>query len=158
MKLSLSARDHSYPIKAGFKVHLLTPSALIALKRLEAYMDEALGVFGALLDNELTLTLHYRFGGERQKFTRTRPSVLGEPVMYRLQISTMTNVGKTISTSLPGARSSLPSGQRLNKRFDYWQSREISEINHLREFILHPEFRWTSQLNAPATSIRSIRW
>lgn len=158
MKLSLSALDHSYRIKAGFNVHLVTPTEAISRERLDAYMEEALSVFDALLDNELTLTLHYSFGGEQLKLSRTRPSVLGEPVMYRFNLTIMTKNTKTISTSLPGMRTTLPSGQRLIKQANYYRSEQIPEISRLRNFILHPEFRWASQLNVPASSLVKATW
>ena len=56
LKLVLSARDVRYGVKAGCNENIITPTEPIARETLDAYLDEALTVFDALLDNELTLT------------------------------------------------------------------------------------------------------
>lgn len=158
LKLMLSAYDYAYCIRASCHINLLTPTAPIPHAQLDAYLDDALTVFDALLDNEVTLKLVYRFADEHVQIKRIRASTPNTPLMYRLHLSIMTKTTKTIRTSLPGIRSTLPSGQRLKKNHDYRWDEQVPEINQLRAFILHPQFSWASQLNAPATSIAHAYW
>ncbi|HEU4321721.1 MAG TPA: hypothetical protein VFS21_01095 [Roseiflexaceae bacterium] len=158
MKLSLAAVDQ-YNHRGSFRVNLLTPTRPITPERLDAYMDEALSLFDVLLDNTLTLTLAYAFGGEQRLVVRTREARRGAPVSLRLNLTLKTTHWKAqFQTSLPGFRSSLPSGHQLDWRIDYCATQHVPEINQLRAFILHPEFRWTSRYQDPATRIESALW
>lgn len=153
MGLQLTAVDATYGIRCTCAFRLPTPTAPISQERLDAYADEALAVFDQLLDNTLTLKARAAFGGEQIVTERTRDTVRGHPVCYRLNLSIQPeNFWKTFRVSLPGIKLVLPSGYRMGTGGDYWRS-TIPELQRLYSFILHPEFAWTDLYGNRASRI-----
>jgi hypothetical protein len=149
MKLTLTAVDATYGIRTQSVFNLPVPTAPIALASLEAYADQALATFDALLDNALTLRLVTTVQGEQTVVERTRAMVHGDPVSYQLRLTIRTARPRmNIAASLPGARRhlfSLPhassSGtlQKLNHA-----RRDLPVLHQLTALITHPDFPWMS--------------
>lgn len=160
MSLRLVAVDASYGIRASTKINLPVPTAPIAPEVLEAYADEALAVFDALLDNALTITVAASYGGERQTVERTRESIRGYPVCYQLHITVASTHPRTsLSASLPGMKKPLlayPGGNVDLYKVDHVR-RQIPEIERLTAFITHPSFPWSTVHGFPARQVESIR-
>lgn len=154
MAMQLTAIDASYGIRSTTTFRLPTPRAPIAPAALEAYTDEALAVFDAL-DNALTITVSAAFGGERQVATRTRESILGDPVCYQLRLTLPTAQGYTFSAGLAGVRKRVFSLQRLGDKIYSMNhgQQNLLQIAALEALIIHPQFPWTSVMGDPATGI-----
>lgn len=159
IKLRLSVVDE-YQNKATSTINIVAPTTPIERNVLDNYIDQALVVFDALLGNELTLTLQYTFDGERIKLVRTRPTICGKPVMYRLHISMMARTENgfsfPFSVSLPGIRVQMSNGYKLFSDANYAGATELPEMVALRELILHPQFCWMSGRNEPAIKVMKI--
>ena len=155
MTLRISAHDHSYDFDSACNARIVTPTTSIPRADLEAYADTVLTVFDNLLDNELTITLKYRFEDEQITLQRKRASILGSPVCYRLNISIRAGAWN-FSVSLPGIKKKFPSGEYISKRANYTSS-QIPEIKQLFALILHPDYGWIDSYGNRATSI-SNQW
>lgn len=160
LSLLISVYDHVYEIRSTCTVWIALPEAALTHSALQTYLDEAYTIFDNLLDNELTITLQYRYHGERLSLQRHRKNMAAvnqSPICYRLNLSIMTDRAIPIRLSLPGVRRTMPSGQRL-ERYNYVGATHIPELTALFAFILRPDFRWTNKLGYRATSIQKAHW
>jgi hypothetical protein len=158
MTLRLSARDTTYGVVSSNTIRLPKPLALPSPAQLNQYADEALAIFDALLDNELTVIVAANVGGERQQAQRHREARRGNPVCYRCNLSIVPDGGwKPFQVSLPGVANRFPSGGSMQRSYDYARS-NIPEFQRLYALILYSDFPWTDQFGHPARAIRSVTW
>lgn len=157
LTLQLAAEDATYTLRTTTTIRLPTPAAPLPLATLNAYADEALAVFDALLDNALTITLKAYVGGERQGLTRERASVHGHPVCYQLQLSLGTaNLRTGFVVNLPGVRRVAVGMPGIDPYSADHVQRDTPELNKLRAFVFHPVFPWMNVHGLPATRIEHI--
>lgn len=159
MSLQLSAIDAYYGIRAGPTIRLPTPTAPIPREAMEAYADEALAVFDALLDNALTIKITASYDGEQQMVKRIRESRMGTPVCYQLTVKTTTTVlGASFSVSLPGVPRHLltiPGGGNAIYTINHARH-DLPAIQPLVSFVTHPDFPWVSARGEVGRRVETI--
>lgn len=151
LELRLLAVDATYEIRCQNVVRLPAPTTPIPAATLEAYLDETLAVFDALMDNALTLQIRAYQDGERQMLQRERAAIRGTPICYRLNLTiNAAGVYRPFRVSLPGVRNVMPSGASMGR---LPPRGGIPELQRLYELILHPTFPWCNQEGDRAASI-----
>ncbi len=159
LSLQLSALDARYGIRTTTTIRLPKPTAPIARETLDAYADEALRVFDALLDNELTVRLKATYGGERTVIERKRESITGEPVYYQLRMTLCTERYHTFTVSLAGVRKELLRYSGMPGSYIYTMNhagRPLPELQALEALALHPVFPWVDVNDVPAIRVERI--
>lgn len=155
MSLSLVVVDATYAIRTSTTIRLPTPAVPIAPEVLEAYADEALTVFDALLDNELIITVSAVVGGATHAAERVRPAIRGTPVCYQLVMTIQPReFGKLFRVTLSGVRTTLPSGASMG----VWWKREPPELQRLYAFVRHAQFPWCDQFGHPVSQVANATY